>query len=225
MTTRVCSSLSVMLPVFSVLLLGSPATAFMATSFTQAPRLRRSDALYEAMYPWEGPLRDEKMQQFKQEETLLKLRLKVQPNAGDLTTKVLPALQKYVQSFAFAAVLPVQPLQYIPTDDGGVEVKFMRKKTKEKGSIDGGLRFWVLEDKVRTADGSVDDDATHGVEIVVKRNSEGQTCGKLFSEKLVVLAFVQSFTGQKADGEYSNKEPPTTDLVSVESMFHKWMEL
>ena len=177
------------------------------------------------MYPWEGPLRDNKIQQYKQEETLLKLRLKVKPTAGDLTTEVLPALQKYIQSFAFAAVLPVQPLQYVPTDDGGVEVKFMRKKTKEKGSIDGGLRFWVLEDKVRAADGSVDESAQHGIEIVVKRNSEGQTCGKMFSEKLVVLAFVQSFTGGDAKGEYSNKDPPTNGLVSVESMFHKWMEV
>lgn len=224
------SSLSAMLLLVIVAALGASTKAFFtpASARLTLPTTRSNlSLLQEAMYPWEGPLRDNKMQQYKQEETLLKLRLKVKPTAGDLTTEVLPTLQKYIQSFAFAAVLPVQPLQYVPTDDGGVEVKFMRKKTKEKGSIDGGLRFWVLEDKARAADGSVDDSesAQHGVEIVVKRNSEGQTCGKMFSEKLVVLAFVQSFTGGDANGEYSNKDPPTNELVSVESMFHKWMEV
>ena len=238
-----------------VVLQALPSTAFLAVpSFPPAATATRPNKLspvvippllFGAMYPWEGPLRDAQMQKFQQEETLLQMRLKVQPSSSN-NNNVLPMIQKYVQSFAYAAVLPVQPLQYLPTEDGGVEIKFLRKKTKEKGSLDGGIRFWVLEDPVRKEDGSVDHSTTTnnnktstaattktvsqpGIEIIVKRNSEGQTCGKIFSEKLVVLAFVQSFTGQTTttttDVEYSNRDPPTNELVSVESIYHKWMDL
>ena len=218
-----------------------PAAAFVTPSSALVPNavFTKSPAssllrLQEAAYPWEGPLRDERMQKFKTEETLLKLHCKVMHDA-DLTTQVLPAVQKYVQSFAFAAVLPVQPLQYLPTDDGGVEVTFLRKKTKEKGSVDGGLRFFILEDKPpATAVMGSDDEPDEtdaavppkaGLEIVVKRNSEGQTCGKMFAEKLVILAFCDSFLGKDRDGKYSSHDPPTHEWVTVESVFHQWMEL
>lgn len=166
------------------------------------------------MYPWEGPLRNEEMQKIGQEETLLKVHCQPLSAELDLSKDVLPKVQKYIQSFPFAAVLPVQPLQYLPTDDG-VEVKFMRKKTKEKGSLDGGMRFFVVLDK-----------ESNDLEIVVKRNSEGQTCGKMFAEKLVVQAFVQSFMGKDPEGkELTARDPPTKETVKVESVFHKWMDV
>jgi hypothetical protein len=171
--------------------------------------------LSEAVYPWEGPLRDTTMQQFAKEETLLQIHCSTTTADGEVDS-VLPQIQKYIQSFPFAAVLPVQPLQYLPTADGGVEVLFLRKKTKEKGAIDGGLRFFV----VRIPD-------KKELEIVVKRNSEGQTISKIFSEKMVVQAFVNSFMGkdvQEGKQPMTNREAPTKELVQVESVFHKWMD-
>jgi hypothetical protein len=141
---------------------------------------------------------------YDNEETLLKLHFSI----NDLIDKgtAFQRLSKYCQSFPFAAVLPVQPLQYLPTDDGGVEVRFLRKKTKEKGSIDGGIRFFVSED-------------VDGIDLVAKRNSQGQTISKMFSEKLVVLSFIKRVTGE----ELEKTSPPPTDVVTVSSIFHIWM--
>lgn len=59
-------------------------------------------------------------------------------NAAADPDAAIEAVRAFVRSFPFAAVLPVQPLQYLPNDDGrGVKVTFLRKKTKEKGSQDG----------------------------------------------------------------------------------------
>lgn len=197
-----------------LLLLEGSVNAFAPSTRTSAYTSSRAGVtvrLSEAVYPWEGPLRDTKMQQFAQEETLLKIHCSTTNREVD---SVLPEIQKYIQSFPFAAVLPVQPLQYLPTEDGGVEVLFLRKKTKEKGSVDGGLRFFV----VRIPD--------RELEIVVKRNSEGQSVGKMFSEKLVVQAFVNSFMGkdvQEGKHPLTNRDAPTKELVQVESVFHKWL--
>jgi hypothetical protein len=193
------------------LLAGSVNAFALSTCTSRSSISRNALRLSEAVYPWEGPLRDTKMQQFAKEETLLQIHCSTTNREVD---SVLPEIQKYIQSFPFAAVLPVQPLQYLPTEDGGVEVLFLRKKTKEKGAIDGGMRFFVI----RIPDKEL--------EIVVKRNSEGQTIGKMFSEKLVVQAFVNSFMGkdvQEGKQPLSNREAPTKDLVQVQSVFHKWL--
>ncbi|CAB9521153.1 expressed unknown protein [Seminavis robusta] len=163
------------------------------------------------------------MQKFAQEETLLQIHCSATSTSSkeEFESTVLPKVQKFVQSFPFSAVLPVQPLQYLPTADGGVEVLFMRKKTKEKGSIDGGLCFFVIPT------GSGNNNESNELEIVVKRNSEGQTCGKMFSEKLVVQAFVSSFTGKDVEegrAPLTSQEAPGNELVKVESVFHKWMD-
>jgi len=194
------------------------------------------------------------MQQYEQEETLLKIRCRVL--LSNEKEQVLSVLQNYVQSFAFSSVLPVQPLTYMPTDDGGVQVQFLRKKTKEKGSVDGGLRFWILpvsssssssfavdsdkeeeveEETVSTMiteqltttptpapKGEDDNDV---IEIVVKRNSQGQTITKIFAEKQVITQFVECFTGKDRDASerFTNQNPPTDSVVKIESVFHKWM--
>jgi hypothetical protein len=178
--------------------------------------------LYESSYPWEGNSQDQDLKVFQDEETLLKMHCKCMHSQSLTGTNgVQRRVQKYIQSFPFAAVLPVQPLQYMPTNDGGVEVLFLRKKTEEKGSIDGGLRFFIVKDK----------DTDDGLEILIKRFSKGQTVGKVFAEKLVVQAFVAAMTRKPAPTEElkevvtDRNEPPTVDAITIESVYHKWMDL
>jgi hypothetical protein len=86
-----------------------------------------------------------------EEETLLCANLTVKP--GVTTDDALAAVSRFCQGFPFAAVLPVQPLHYLPLDGTGVEVKFLRKKTDIKSGVDGGIRFYV-----RVKDDDEDDD-------------------------------------------------------------------
>mmetsp|Transcript_2338 Transcript_2338/g.3412 ORF Transcript_2338/g.3412 Transcript_2338/m.3412 type:complete len:220 (-) Transcript_2338:1150-1809(-) len=157
------------------------------------------------------------------EETLL--RMHVRPCDQSRTSEALTAVQAHVRSFPFAAVLPVQPLQYLPTDDG-VEVTFLRKKTKEKGSFDGGIRFFVelLQDEEDPHGVNNEQDGISSViRISAKRNSVGQTVRKIFSEKLVVKAFVASFTGNNGDCQVFVDPSKIAKVVAFQSMFHKWM--
>jgi hypothetical protein len=87
---------------------------------------------------------DMELPDYDKEEILLKINLALHP--GVSTQDALQSVATYSQSFPFAAVLPVQPLTYLPTPDGnGVEIKFLRKKTSEKSAVDGGIRFFVKE--------------------------------------------------------------------------------
>lgn len=155
----------------------------------------------ESEFPWETA------QDMTDEETLLKLHLTVLDEVDP--DMALAVVQRYTQSFPFSAILPVQPLQYLPTHDGGVDVLFLRKKTQDKGSVDGGMRFFVRP--------PVDGD--DGIEVQVKRNSKGQSVSKMFTEKLVVQAYCEGIAGK--DEARTGKAP--TDFVSVLSVFHKWM--
>lgn len=153
---------------------------------------------------------------YETEETLLKVHLAVQSGATLETAK--EAVSKYSQSFPFAAVLPVQPLHYLPTEDDGVEIKFLRKKTDEKSGIDGGIRFFITQ--TEGGDGDGDDDCDHGgLDLTAKRNSIGQTIQKMMAEKLVVLAFVSGITGE----EKLNYGEAPLEYVRVTSLYHKWM--
>lgn len=140
------------------------------------------------------------------EETLMRLSLTVRE--GVSMDDALQKVQAYIQSFPFAVILPVQPMQYLPTLHGGVDVLFLRKKTQEKGSVDGGMRIHITSP------------AKGGIEILVKRNSKGQVVSKMFSEKLIVQAMVKAFSGE-ADERIS---PAPIDVVQVESVFHKWLD-
>ena len=191
--TFICYCQSLLLPNRSFHPRLSPSTFRRST-----PRIKPF-ILQESSYPWETSLSK------KDEETLLKINLAVIHSSEE---DALARVQKYTQGFPFAAVLPVQPLQYLPTMEGGVDVIFLRKKTTEKGSIDGGMRFYVRSGV----------DSSH-VEIEVKRNSEGQTISKLFTEKLVVLAYCSGIKGLEDDR--FGKSP--SDVVAIESIFHLWM--
>jgi len=104
-------------------------------------------------------------------------------------------------NYPYASLLPVQPLQYFPSDDG-VNITFLRKKTKEKGSVDGGIRIHVYLDKENVG----------YLYIEAVRNAEGQTVQKIFSEKIVVQELMKGLDRLQLDLGYQ-----------VESVFHKWM--
>jgi hypothetical protein len=150
---------------------------------------------------------------FRNEETLLCVDLEILPGVDRVDA--MSRVSRFCQSFPFAAVLPVQPLQYLPVyEDGGVELKFLRKKTDLKSGIDGGIRFFL--DRVPPHD---DNDNRECIEITAKRNSSGQFITKMMAEKLVITSFVSSIRG---DGT-SNFGSPPLDAVRIRSMYHKWM--
>jgi len=145
-------------------------------------------------------------------------------NPGTDLDEAVEKVSKFCQSFPFAAVLPVQPLHYLPVyEDGGVEVKFLRKKTDMKSGNDGGIRFFI--EKVEGGDGSDDeteedeDGECPVIEVTAKRNSKGQVISKLMSEKLIVTNFVAAISGE----EQSRFGQPPTDFVQVKSLYHKWL--
>lgn len=143
---------------------------------------------------------DDNIEQWDHEETLLVINLRPQTDLSQ--EECLSQISQYTQSFPFAALLPVQPLQYLPTSDGGVEVKFLRKKTQTKSSIDGGVRFFVrnlLQHDTNEKKDSDDDNNNNIIEVVVKRNSNGQTFSKIFAEKLLIQGFVRGMTSGSAD--------------------------
>jgi len=180
---------------------------------------------------------DDNMEQWDHEETLLVINLRPQIDLSQ--EECLSQISQYTQSFPFAALLPVQPLQYLPTSDGGVEVKFLRKKTQTKSSIDGGVRFFVrnlLQHDTNERKDVDDDNSNNIIEILVKRNSNGQSIAKIFAEKLLIQGFVRGITSESADDcENDNNnlvadkfpktriESPTKRMVNIEGIFHKWM--
>eukprot|EP00979_Chaetoceros_neogracilis_P001895 scaffold343_cov266-Chaetoceros_neogracile.AAC.13 len=145
------------------------------------------------------------------EEILMKIVFSVKN--GKSHEEAINVLQSYIASFPFSAVLPVQPLTYIPRDDGnGVNVSFLRKKTTEKGSIDGGINF-ILS--------SVQDD-TEEVVLVAMRNAEGQTVSKVFTEGLVIKSFTAGLYGDE-EGKTGLRKDELMDTISIEKCIHKWM--
>eukprot|EP00586_Coscinodiscus_wailesii_P021469 CAMPEP_0172508382 /NCGR_PEP_ID=MMETSP1066-20121228/211567_1 /TAXON_ID=671091 /ORGANISM="Coscinodiscus wailesii, Strain CCMP2513" /LENGTH=125 /DNA_ID=CAMNT_0013286341 /DNA_START=525 /DNA_END=902 /DNA_ORIENTATION=- len=122
-------------------------------------------------------------------------------------------VKNYLQTFPYAAVLPVQPLQYRPTERG-VDVTFLRKKTKEKGSMDGGIVITVVESTANEC--FSEEGEEEGKKLLlcltVQRNATGQTVPKMFSEKIVVTEMLKRFDQNQDDLG-----------VRVESVFHRWM--
>jgi hypothetical protein len=168
------------------------------------------------------------------EEILLRMHLMVGGESIDPNVACSQII-RYIQTFPFAAILPVQPMRYHVTQNG-IDVMFLRKKTLEKNSIDGGLQFQVTpvvtssagtrssssSSSSSTSTSSVDDNHRYGdgkhnmIQVQVTRISEGQSITKVFSEKLLVLAF--------CDGMFSKKTNNSlTNYVSLWSVFHKWL--
>jgi hypothetical protein len=187
---------------------------------------------------------------YSTEEILLCLHLEVLSDSGVSVADALAQVQAYTQSFPFAAVLPVQPLSYLPTATGGVNIKFLRKKTDEKSGIEGGLCFFIEggdtmeNDHNEAAPDAADDSdkSSRMIVLTVKRNSAGQTIRKIIAERLVITSYVASLTANAGDSDSDAAATPATPLapgaavitgsrpspvaeqvVRVTSLFHKWM--
>mmetsp|Transcript_1556 Transcript_1556/g.2352 ORF Transcript_1556/g.2352 Transcript_1556/m.2352 type:complete len:210 (-) Transcript_1556:90-719(-) len=148
-------------------------------------------------------------------ETLMKIYFSLSgEDVGDelIATNLLLS---YVASFPFSAVLPVQPLTYVPRKDGrGVDVSFLRKKTTEKSSIDGGIEFLIM----------ANEDSGNPGDIILEavRNSEGQSISKVFTEGLVVKSFINGLYGEKEGKSGLNREELLSRL-HIDKVVHKWM--
>ena len=141
---------------------------------------------------------------YETQDTLLRIHLiPQQENAFDV-------IQKYIQSFPFAVTLPSQPLLYLPTSDGGVDVKFFRSQ-HEPGApkLGGGIRLFLRQDGDR-------------IELTAKRDDRGQVGDKLAEEKQVVTKVLAGLTGSDDDSVVRLYRIPA-DTACVESVYHKWM--
>jgi hypothetical protein len=170
---------------------------------------------------------------YSTEEILLCLHLEVLSESGVSLSDALEQVQAYTQSFPFAAVLPVQPLSYLPitkatatapatapATGGGVEIKFLRKKTDEKSGTEGGLCFFIdtlgaVKEAAAAAataaadeaeadkdmDMDNDDKNSRMIVLTVKRNSAGQTIRKIIAERLVITSYVASLTAGSGNGD------------------------
>ncbi len=93
---------------------------------------------------------------------------------------------KSLQSLPFAAWLPVQPMQALPSQNG-VHLTFLRK-----GGHTGGIVFDVSEKLP--------------VVLTATRNADNQVLSKAFSEKIVI---------QQVLGSYKENSSFTLDLVTT----------
>lgn len=130
---------------------------------------------------------------------------------GSSNAEALDAVRQYTKSFPFAAVLPVQPLTYLPVQlrDGelALKVTFLRKKTEEKDSRDGGMLFQCF----------IDDNESKKIRLIANRIKKGQTVTKVFSEKQIVVAFIKGLDEARGKAILEGAN------VRVASIFHEWM--
>ncbi|KAL3766497.1 hypothetical protein ACHAW5_001166 [Stephanodiscus triporus] len=175
-----------------------------------------------AMSSSDSPGDDGSLSEFdvSKEETLLRVNFSFDDDEG---SSALAAVERYTKSFPFAAVLPVQPLTYLPVKlpDGNpaLRVSFLRKKTAEKGSVDGGILFssCLVSEEDCDEDGVLENYKKR-IQLTAWRISKGQTVSKSFSEKQILLAFVKGLSegrGAEVLTEGGN--------VQVDSVFHLWM--
>ena len=165
-------------------------------------------------------------EQWDHEESLLVMSLS--PLPGVSCEDSFSRISQYIQGFPIAAVLPVQPLQALPTGDGGLEIKFLRRTKKIGSVVDGGMRFFVRRQNGRKK--------TDRIEIVIKRISEGQSAPNLFAEKVIAQTFTEGIAmgGDYCDDNGKRKNSlvrvpktriasPTKDKAKIQSVFHKWV--
>ncbi|KAL3816896.1 hypothetical protein ACHAXA_006972 [Cyclostephanos tholiformis] len=154
------------------------------------------------------------------DETLLRINFSFDDDDG---SSALTAVQRYTRSFPFAAILPVQPFTYLPVTlpDGNqaLKVSFLRKKTAEKGSEDGGILFssCLVSEEDCDDDGMLENYVKR-IQLTAWRIKIGQTVSKAFSEKQIILAFVKGLIEGKGAEILKGG-----GNVEVDSVFHLWM--
>jgi hypothetical protein len=111
------------------------------------------------------------------------------------------------------------PAVTLPDGNPALRVSFLRKKTAEKGSVDGGILFssCLVSEEDCDEDGMLENYVKR-IQLTAWRIVKGQTVSKSFSEKQIILAFVRGLiegTGAEILKEGGN--------VEVDSVFHLWM--
>ena len=100
-----------------------------------------------------------------------------------------------------------------------LKVTFLRKKTDDKDSKDGGMIFHcelASDDEVDEHD--LGGDNRGGIKLVAKRISKGQTLSKVFSEKLIIMAFVKGLSEAKGRDILMGGGD-----IQITSALHLWM--
>lgn len=150
---------------------------------------------------------------------------------GCTTKAVVEEFRTYVRSFPYAAFLPVQPMQYLPSERG-VTITFLRKKTAEKGMQDGGIQIDVVGTNAGTKEDENDehdildnDESSFSadqffVELTASRIANGQTVSKVFSEKIVALKLLEGIRTW-----VTNQEALQPLGIQLTSVYHKWMDV
>ena len=108
----------------------------------------------------------------------------------------------------------------VPTScNTGLKVTFLRKKTQEKGSQDGGMLFSssLVSEEDCDEDGTLEN-YKKTIQLTAWRITEGQTVSKVFSEKQLIMGFIKGLH------EGKGKELLGAHGIDVESIFHVWMD-
>ncbi len=146
----------------------------------------------------------------------LLMRISFVSNGGSTSeAEAIELIQAYIASFPFSVVLPVQPLTYKPREGGdGVDLSFLRKKTQEKGAIDGGMKFILTSD--------CGDGGEFTVVLKAFRDSNGQTVSKVFSEGLIIKSFVAGLLDEEG-GKVGLGKDELLSKIEIKEFVHKWM--
>lgn len=136
---------------------------------------------------------------------------------GMLSTKNCDR-QAHLSSSHRVFCLHTPPVKF-PDGNPALRVSFLRKKTAEKGSVDGGILFssCLVSEEDCDEDGILENYKKR-IQLTAWRISKGQTVSKSFSEKQILLAFVKGLSegrGAEVLMEGGN--------VEVDSVFHLWM--
>jgi hypothetical protein len=112
-----------------------------------------------------------------------------------------------------------RPPVTLPDGNPALRVSFLRKKTAEKGSVDGGILFssCLVSEEDCDEDGILENYKKR-IQLTAWRITQGQTVSKAFSEKQVLLAFVRGL-GEGRGAEILKEG----GRVEVDSVFHLWM--
>lgn len=138
----------------------------------------------------------------------------ITPDTPDLFFSICSTDALFTSVFSSA-----HPAVTLPDGNPALKVSFLRKKTAEKGSADGGILFssCLVSEEDCDEDGMLENYVKR-IQLTAWRIIKGQTVSKSFSEKQIILAFVRGL--REGNGAEILKEGGN---VQVDSVFHLWM--